>query len=75
MTLHDFLIHYGDVYEEECFYGGNDCISIHGYCEEWSQESVMTSEWYQNIKNKAIKKWQTIGGWMYRVEICITLID
>lgn len=73
MKLHDFLITYGGIDKEEGFYGGNDCISIDGYCEEWSQESVMTAEWYEEIKDRTIGRWQTIGGGMYKVEICITL--
>ena len=63
MTLHDFL----------SSYGGNNCISIDGYCEEWSHESVMSAEWYEEIKDRTIGCWQTIGGGMYKVEICITL--
>lgn len=75
MTLHNFLSTYGDIDAEESFYGGNNCISIDGYCEEVSQEEIMTSDWYAEIKNKKIKRWQTIGGGMYEVEICITLDD
>lgn len=75
MTLHEFLITCGDVDEEERFYGGNNCISIDGYCEELNQESVMTSKWYEKIKYKTIKKWQTIGGGIYKVEIYITLTN
>lgn len=75
MTLHDFLSTYGEVYEEENFYGGNDCISIGKYCEELSHEEVMTADWYKDIKNREIKTWQTIGGGMEKIEIWIDLKD
>lgn len=75
MTLHEFLSMYGDTYHEEKIYDGNDCISIDGYCKEWSQEEVMTFGWYEEIKDKTIKRWQTIGGGMYKTEICIFLDD
>lgn len=73
MTLHNFLSIYGRVDKKDNYYGGNHCISIEGYCEAASQEEVMTADWYRNIKNKTIKRWQTIGGGMYKVEICIKL--
>lgn len=75
MTLDNFLNTYGNVDRNENFYGGNDCISIDGYCEEESQEEIMTADWYKAIRNKTIKRWQTIGGGVYKVEICITLRD
>lgn len=75
MTLHDFLNSYGDVDENENFYGGNHCISIDGYCEECDQREVMMAKWYNAIKNKHIKRWQTIGGGAYKIEICIDLVD
>ncbi len=77
MTLNDFLMVYGDVrYEgdpETDYFHGNHFISIKGYCEETCQQFVMTANWYNTIKNKAIKRWQTIGGGIYPVEICIEL--
>lgn len=73
MTLSNFLNTYGDIDRANNFFGGNNCISIEGYCEECSQEEVMTSSWWKEIRNRTVKRWQTIGGGMYKVEICITL--
>ena len=77
MTLNDILTRYGDVRHtgdpETDHFFGNDLISIDGFCEEYHQEDVMTSDWYNAIMNKTIKRWQTIGGGMYPVEICIEL--
>lgn len=75
MTLHEFLSIYGDTCHKDQIYDGNDYISIDRYCEEWKQEEVMTSEWYGEIKDKPIRKWQTIGGGIYETEICIFLDD
>lgn len=66
MTLYEFISTYGNGY-------GNDLISIKGYCEEYRQDDVISAEWYDKIKYKVIKRWQTIGGGMYPVEICIQL--
>lgn len=68
MILNEFIKTYG----LGC---GNDLISIKGYCEEYCQDDVISAEWYDKIKYKVIKRWQTIGGGMYPVEICIQLDD
>lgn len=60
MTLSNFLNTYGDV-DKANFFGGNHCISMDGYCEECSQEEVMTASWYKAIRNYTIKR------------LCITL--
>lgn len=73
MTLSNFLNTYGDVDRANDFFGGNHCISIEDYCEECSQEEVMTAPWWKDIRNRTVKRWQTIGGGSYKVEICITL--
>lgn len=75
MTLGNFLNTYGETDKKDGFYGGNHCISIKGYCEELSQEEIMVSNWYREIRKKSIKQWQTIGGGIYKVEIYITLKD
>lgn len=66
MILNEFIKTYGLGY-------GNDLISIEGYCEEYVQDDVISADWYDKIKYKQIKRWQTIGGGMYPVEICIEL--
>ena len=68
MILNEFIKTYG----LGC---GNDLISIKGYCEEYVQDDVISADWYDKIKYKQIKRWQTIGGGMYPVEICIELDD
>ncbi len=68
MLLDEFISTYGEGY-------GNDLISIKGFCEEWSQEDVMSAKWYEGIKERTIKRWQTIGGGVYPVEICIELAE
>lgn len=73
MTLSNFLNTYGEVNRTNNFFGENDCISIDGYCEECSQEEILTSAWWKEISNRIVKRWQTIGGGCYKVEICITL--
>lgn len=72
MTLYEFIRTYGEGDGEGY---GNDLISIEGYCEEYMQDEVISAEWYDKIKYKVIKRWQTIGGGMYPVEICIQLDD
>ena len=72
MTLYEFIRTYGEGDGEGY---GNNLISIEGYCEEYMQDEVISAEWYDKIKYKVIKRWQTIGGGMYPVEICIQLDD
>ena len=55
-------------------YGGNDLISIDKYCEECTKNEVLTSNWYKEIKGRTIESWQTIGGGIYPVEVCISLL-
>lgn len=66
MILNEFIKTYG----LGC---GNDLISIEGYCEEYCQDDVISATWYDKIKYKVVKRWQTIGGGMYPIEICIEL--
>ena len=74
MTLDDMLKIYGYKNNyEECEYYGNDVISIDGFCEEMSQTDIIKSSWYNDIKDRKIAWWQTIGGGMYKVEITIVL--
>lgn len=68
MLLGEFISTYGDGY-------GNDLISIEGFCEEYSQEDVITAEWYESIRERTIKRWQTIGGDVNPVEICVELVE
>lgn len=35
----------------------------------------MTVSWYKAIRNNKIKRWQTISGDIYKVEICIILSE
>lgn len=48
MILYEFIKKYG--YPG----GGNDLISIEGYCEEYSQEDVTSAEWFDKIKYRPI---------------------
>lgn len=65
MILSDFLKNYG----------GNACISIDGYCEEYYFDFyALTKEtWWNKIKNREIKTWNIIGGGGYPLELTITL--
>lgn len=65
MTLADFLT----------IYGGNHCITIKPYCEECQLEEILAASWWDEIQGRTITGWQTIGGGMYKTEICITLGD
>ena len=55
-------------------YGGNDLISIDEYCEEYTKDEVLSANWYKEIKGRTIEMWQTIGGGIYPVELCISLL-
>lgn len=64
MTLSDFI----------STYGGNNCISIEGYCSEIYKDDILKANFYNGIKDKTISWWQTIGGDSgYPVEVCIEL--
>lgn len=49
IILHDFV--------STCI---NDLISIEGFCEKYSYRDVISSDWYDEIKNRTIKRFGTI---------------
>ena len=79
MTLEEFLLKYG----------GNGCVSIEGYCEEASYDyytevdednpnnykptCIAKEPWWNEVKDREIKRWNIIGGGMYKVELWIDL--
>lgn len=38
------------------------------------KDEVLTADWYKEIKDRTIERWQTIGGGIYSVEVCISLL-
>ena len=67
MTVQEFLQNYG----------GNECVSIEGYCEEkhydYFREADEWELWWNEVKDREIKEWNIIGGGMYKVELWIDL--
>lgn len=84
MTVEEFLQNYG----------GNECVSIKGYCEEeyydnfreadewelsddncnhYKPTCIAKEPWWNEVKDRKIKKWNIIGGGMYKVELWIDL--
>lgn len=43
------------------------------YFEEVSQEDIIESELFKEIKNKQVDHFNIIGGGMYKIELCIYL--
>lgn len=79
MNLQNFLkMHQGGCLQ--------DCVSIHQepydhekhgytrtYFEEETQEEIINSEIFKEIKNKQVDHFNIIGGGMYKIELCIYL--
>lgn len=65
MTVNEFLQNYG----------GNECVSIEGYCEEehYDYSCIAKEPWWNEVKDREIKEWNIIGGGMYKVELWIDL--
>lgn len=68
MTVQEFLQNYG----------GNECVSIEGYCEEkhydyYKPTCIAEEPWWNEVKDREIKEWNIIGGGMYKVELWIDL--
>lgn len=79
MTLKNFL----NLHDGGCV---QNCVSVQQlpydyenhrytktYFEEYSQEEIIESEVFKEIKNKQVHHFCIIGGGSYKVELCIFL--
>lgn len=79
MTLQNFL----KMHQDGCV---QNCVSIQQlpydydnhrytqtYFEEASQDELVETELFKEIKNKQVNHFNIIGGGMYKVELCIYL--
>lgn len=81
MKLKDFLA----LHKEGC---AENCVSVHQmpydyekhnyvktYFEEASQEYIVQSDLFKGIMDKQVDHFHVIGGGIYKVELCVYLVE
>ena len=75
MTLGEFL---------KLHDGGGACVSIYFhnhkgktkyFCEEEAQSYILESEWFEEIKDRTVRKFCVLGGGCYPVELYIQIAE